>query len=97
MEALPLRQRKADRVRAIVLPRMLVTELQSHEQHTHQNTMRKKSSKSSCTARCGTSVLDMMDVQQVLSTSTNLMLFASKLLSLISDVQNKNKNFKRLM
>ena len=77
---------------------MLVTELQSHEQHTHQNTMRKKSSKSSCTARRGKSVLNMMIyVQQVLSTSTNLMLFASKLLSLISDVQNKNKNFKRLM
>ena len=79
---------------------MLVNELESHELNMQYNSMRKQSSPSKCTARCDASVLDKMDVQQVLMISTNTMLVAPELLSIFTDVQNKNfqqQRFNRML
>ena len=86
-------------MRTIVLPRMLVTKLQSHEQNIHQNTMRKKSSNSRCTARCRWSALDVATSAAVLLTFLNIVLLENTPLNFVAGAQlniflNKRFHFK---
>ena len=67
-------------MRVVVLPRMLVTKPQSHEQNMHQNTMRKKDSKSRCTTRCQSSAERKAQSEIMLSTSFNVVLLENGVL-----------------
>ena len=73
-------------MRVIVLPGMLVTKLQSHEQNLHQTTMRKKNSKSRCTTRCQSSAERKAQSEMMLSTSFNVVLLENGVLKLVSVV-----------
>ena len=73
-------------MRVIVLPGMLVTKLQSHEQNMHQNTMRKKNSISRCTTRCQSRAERKAQSEMMLSTSFNIVLLETGVLKLVSVV-----------